>query len=119
MTTNKPPKPTAAPGTDVDLPSSAAVDDAKRASVQETLQKVESSLLPAVESFMGDVQAGGTDTSAVVTPGLDFLHVKNDLLLSYLIDLVTWLRDFSRPASDGGPTTDGEVPSAFAAGCSK
>jgi U3 small nucleolar ribonucleoprotein protein LCP5 len=92
--------------------SSGFISDAKQASVQETLQKVDASLIPAIESFVDVINKGDlvdnkkptspSPPSGRAMPGLDFLHVKNDLLLSYLIDLVVWLRDSSR---DGRTTS--------------
>jgi U3 small nucleolar ribonucleoprotein protein LCP5 len=70
---------------------------AKHASVQETLQKVDASLVPAIESFVRTMKS---NTSTM--PGLDYLHVRNDLLLSYLIDLVVWIRDFQPGTTDSG-----------------
>lgn len=64
--------------------------------LKETLKKVEASLLPAVDSFC----TGSKDSDKKALPsslGLDFLHVKNTLLLSYLIDLLVHLRDTVEP----------------------
>jgi len=87
-------------------PQNPAVD-----ALNETLKKVEASLLPAVDSFCvgpsknktssdsdGDVESGLPPPSA---RGLDFMHVKNTLLLSYLIDLTVHLRDAVVDPSDG------------------
>ncbi len=56
--------------------------------LQETSQKVEASLLEAIEEHM-------TSTDFAPSDGLDFLDTKNSLLLSYLIDLTLYLRDLS------------------------
>merc|ERR1719253_276701 len=80
--------------------------------VEETMKKVEASLLPAIDSFCNlgttttttngqtndDTNENETNTAKQTTRppstlGLDFLHVKNTLLLSYLIELVVQLRD--------------------------
>jgi U3 small nucleolar ribonucleoprotein protein LCP5 len=50
----------------------------------ETIQKVESSLLTAIEQHVSATE---------VSHGLDFLDTKNSLLLSYLIDLSLHLRN--------------------------
>ena len=75
--------------------------------LQETLKKVEASLLPTVDSFCSTAAADvGTknkndetteEESKPSALGLDFLHVKNTLLLSYLIDLTVHLRDTVDP----------------------
>jgi U3 small nucleolar ribonucleoprotein protein LCP5 len=54
--------------------------------LQETSQKVEASLLEAIEEHMNSTDFAPSD-------GLDFLDTKNSLLLSYLIDLTLYLRD--------------------------
>jgi U3 small nucleolar ribonucleoprotein protein LCP5 len=54
--------------------------------LQETSQKVEASLLEAIEEHMNSTDFAPSD-------GLDFLDTKNSLLLSYLIDLTFYLRD--------------------------
>lgn len=54
--------------------------------LQETSQKVEASLLEAIEEHMSSTDFAPSD-------GLDFLDTKNSLLLSYLIDLTFYLRD--------------------------
>ena len=56
------------------------------ASLQETSQKVKGALLPAIDSHVNSEKFSRKD-------GLDFLDVKNSLLLSYLIDLTVYLRD--------------------------
>ena len=64
--------------------------------LKETLKKVEASLLPAVDTFC----SGSKSKSKPALPstmGLDFLHVKNTLLLSYMIDLLVHLRDTVDP----------------------
>ncbi|OEU14105.1 hypothetical protein FRACYDRAFT_242457 [Fragilariopsis cylindrus CCMP1102] len=75
--------------------------------LQETLKKVEASLLPTVDSFCSTPAAADVGTknknneitkeSKPSALGLDFLHVKNTLLLSYLIDLTVHLRDTVDP----------------------
>ena len=65
---------------DSDHPSTVAL--------QEVLQHVESKLLPAIAA---------ADSSP--NSGLDFLHAKNTLLTSYLIDLVVHLRDNNNGAA--------------------
>jgi U3 small nucleolar ribonucleoprotein protein LCP5 len=72
--------------------------------LQETLKKVEASLLPTVDSFCSAADVGTKnkkdETTEKTKPsalGLDFLHVKNTLLLSYLIDLTVHLRDTVDP----------------------
>jgi U3 small nucleolar ribonucleoprotein protein LCP5 len=54
--------------------------------LQETSQKVEASLLEAIEEHMNSTDFAPSD-------GLDFLDTKNSLLLSYLIDLTFYLRE--------------------------
>ena len=54
--------------------------------IGETLQLVQQSLQPLIEGY-------GNDSSFSPTDGLDFLQVKNSLLLSYLIDLTVHCRD--------------------------
>jgi U3 small nucleolar ribonucleoprotein protein LCP5 len=61
-----------------------------KASVQETLQFVSKSLLPSIELFGSNEQLYSPDD------GLDFLQVKNSLLLSYLIDLTVYCREQHR-----------------------
>jgi U3 small nucleolar ribonucleoprotein protein LCP5 len=62
--------------------------------LSETLQKVESSLLPSIESHI-------TNESFSKKDDLDFLSVKNSLLASYLIDLTIYVRNRSNGAVDG------------------
>ena len=64
--------------------------------LKETLKKVEASLLPAVDTF-----CTGSKSSLPSSMGLDFLHVKNTLLLSYMIDLLVHLRDTAEPLPAG------------------
>jgi U3 small nucleolar ribonucleoprotein protein LCP5 len=54
--------------------------------LEETLQKVYASLQPSIESHV-------TADSFSNKDGLDFLDVKNSLLLSYLIDITVYIRD--------------------------
>lgn len=56
-----------------------------RDSLKETTQKVEASLLEAIEEHINSKDFAPSD-------GLDFLDTKNSLLLSYLIDLTVYLR---------------------------
>jgi hypothetical protein len=53
--------------------------------LKDLLQKVEGTLAPAIEEHVGSSEF------AAASDGLDFLDVKNSLLLSYLIDLVQHL----------------------------
>jgi U3 small nucleolar ribonucleoprotein protein LCP5 len=64
-------------------------DSASAASLKETSQKVQATLLPSIEAHLGSEEFSKSD-------GLDFLDVKNGLMLSYLIDLVTYIRDNSK-----------------------
>jgi U3 small nucleolar ribonucleoprotein protein LCP5 len=63
------------------------------AGLEETLQKIQSALQPSIESHT-------TSESFSPKDGLDFLDVKNSLLLSYLIDLTVYIRDKSRGTSN-------------------
>lgn len=54
-----------------------------KAGLVETNQKVEASLLTSIEEHLQNHSSKA---------GLDFLHVKNSLLLSYLIDLTLYLK---------------------------
>jgi U3 small nucleolar ribonucleoprotein protein LCP5 len=54
--------------------------------LQEALQRTEASLLPAIEEHLSGEQFEASQ-------GLDFLDVKNSLLLSYLIELTNDLRN--------------------------
>jgi U3 small nucleolar ribonucleoprotein protein LCP5 len=56
------------------------------ASLQETSQKIKGALLPSIEAHVNNNDFSRKD-------GLDFLDVKNSLLLSYLIDMTVYLRD--------------------------
>ena len=65
-------------------------------SLEETLRKVESSLLPSIQSYIKSTTKSGPSGPSRPSPqtgGLDFLHAKNTLLLSYLIDLIVLIRD--------------------------
>jgi U3 small nucleolar ribonucleoprotein protein LCP5 len=64
-------------------------NSASAASLLETSQKVQAALLPSIEAHLASEEFSKGD-------GLDFLDVKNGLMLSYLIDLVTYIRDNSR-----------------------
>jgi U3 small nucleolar ribonucleoprotein protein LCP5 len=63
------------------------------AGLEETLQKIQSALQPSIESHT-------TSESFSPKDGLDFLDVKNNLLLSYLIDLTIYIRDKSKGTSN-------------------
>lgn len=56
------------------------------ASLEETCQKVKASLLPAIESTVTSKEFSKPDM-------LDFLDVKNSLMVSYMIDLTVYLRN--------------------------
>ena len=62
--------------------------------LDETLQLVQKSLQPLIEGYRNDSSFSPND-------GLDFLHVKNSLLLSYLIELTVHLRDTHGGGGDG------------------
>jgi hypothetical protein len=70
--------------------STAETKDECTASLKETLRKVQGALLPSIEQLCD----GGSDSGAAVV-GLDFLHVKNTVMLSYLIEWIAALRDDS------------------------
>lgn len=57
--------------------------------MKETSQKVQAALLPSIEAHLRSEEFTKND-------GLDFLDVKNGLMMSYLIDLVTYIRDINR-----------------------
>lgn len=59
-------------------------------SIEETSQKAEASLLPAIAKHIE------SEEFSPERDGLDFLEAKNSLLLSYLIDLVVYIRDKNR-----------------------
>uniref|UniRef100_A0A7S4ADI3 Sas10 C-terminal domain-containing protein n=1 Tax=Pseudo-nitzschia australis TaxID=44445 RepID=A0A7S4ADI3_9STRA len=95
--------------------------------LKETLKKVEASLLPAVDSFCvgssTSKNASANDDDDVKLPlpskrGLDFMHAKNTLLLSYLIDLTVHLRDTADTVVDVD-TTDEESKEAENGGAKK
>jgi len=50
----------------------------------ELIKKIDSSLLPAIDEHVN------SDKFNAKKDGLDFLHVKNSLLLTYLIELVLY-----------------------------
>ncbi len=75
--------------------------------LKETLKKVEASLLPAVDTFCNGSKNNG-QASLPSTMGLDFLHVKNTLLLSYIIDLLVHLRDTVEPLPSGSANDSDE-----------
>jgi hypothetical protein len=78
--------------------------------LKETLKKVEASLVPAVDSFCAATK--GSDKEAVLpsAKGLDFLHAKNTLLLSYLIDLTVHLRDTVEESKEDESDDEHEEP---------
>ncbi len=55
-------------------------------SLKETAQKVQLALLPSIQAHVCNEEFSKSD-------GLDFLDVKNGLMISYLIDLVIHIRD--------------------------
>jgi hypothetical protein len=70
--------------------------------LQETLGKIQSSVVPAVETLLAlssssssshKPSSASASASSFATIGLDFLHVKNSVLLSYLIELIVHVRD--------------------------
>ena len=77
--------------------SSLASTNVSMVSLEETLRKVESSLLPSIQSYISS-----TTTASPQNGGLDFLHAKNTLLLSYLIDLIVLIRDNGNSSDDDG-----------------
>jgi U3 small nucleolar ribonucleoprotein protein LCP5 len=62
--------------------------------IAETAKKVESTLLPALKSHVT------TEEFSASKDGLDFLDVKNSLLLSYMIDLTVYVRNKSNGKVD-------------------
>ena len=62
-------------------------------SLKETSNKVKTALLPAIDSHVNSEEFSRKD-------GLDFLDVKNSLLLSYLIDLTVLVRNRSNGKKD-------------------
>ena len=60
-------------------------------SLKETSQKISAALMPSIQAHVKSEEFSTTD-------GLDFLDVKNGLMLSYLIDLVTYIRESKRGA---------------------
>ena len=76
-------------------------------SLNETIKKVEASLMPAIDSIC-DKRGSDGEVISPSSLGLDFLHVKNTLLLSYLIDLVVNLRDTVEPLQPPRLATDNE-----------
>mmetsp|Transcript_21458 Transcript_21458/g.33061 ORF Transcript_21458/g.33061 Transcript_21458/m.33061 type:complete len:422 (+) Transcript_21458:177-1442(+) len=62
-------------------------DNAVQSSIHDTLRKMESSLLPAIEDH---VKTDGDFDAA--KDGFDFLDAKNSMMLSYMIDLTYRLR---------------------------
>ncbi|KAL3925156.1 MAG: hypothetical protein SGILL_000598 [Bacillariaceae sp.] len=76
--------------------------DPATASLQETLQKIQGSLLPSVEEL---VISNRSNTTPPSKKGLDFLHAKNTLLLSYIID---WMVELRENANVAGARAGGE-----------
>eukprot|EP00934_Nitzschia_sp_Nitz4_P005811 Nitzschia sp. Nitz4//scaffold75_size92586//23752//24888//NITZ4_004846-RA/size92586-processed-gene-0.4-mRNA-1//1//CDS//3329557678//5801//frame0 len=70
------------------MPDASEVINIVGESLQETSNKVLSALVPSIESFLSSEDFAPKD-------GLDVLNVKNMLLMSYLIDLVSFIRDQS------------------------
>ena len=68
-------------------------------SLKETMHKVQSIVQTLIdghaERFHRSTEEGSSHKTASQRPGLDYLHVKNSVLLSYLIDLVVHVRDGS------------------------
>lgn len=67
-----------------------AGDGAASNGLKELVKKTASSLLPAIEEHVSSSEF------AAKKDGLDFLHVKNSLLMSYLIELVFYKRGKAR-----------------------
>lgn len=67
-----------------------AGDEEASNGLKELIKKTESSLLPAIEEHVRSTEF------AAKKDGLDFLHVKNSLLTSYLIELVLYTRGKAR-----------------------
>lgn len=67
-----------------------AGDEEASNGLKELIKKTESSLLPAIEEHVHSTEF------AAKKDGLDFLHVKNSLLTSYLIELVLYTRGKAR-----------------------
>ena len=88
--------------------SSSAQPEAENPTVdalKETMKKVEASLLPAVDTFCTGSKSSGKE-ALPSSLGLDFLHVKNTLLLSYIIDLLVHLRDTVEPLPSGADSDE-------------
>jgi hypothetical protein len=62
-------------------------------SLDETFQKVQASLLPAIESAVTSQDFSKRDM-------LDFLNVKNSLMVSYMIDLTVYIKNKNNDKSD-------------------
>jgi len=74
-------------GEDNDKTSAVAVAAQKlQSGLLETNQKVEASLLTSIEDYLAKHHSKTTEA------GLDFLSVKNSLLLTYLIELVVYVK---------------------------
>lgn len=69
-----------------------STESAAISSLRETSQKLTTAVLPSIRDHVGNEKFASDD-------GLDFLDVKNGMMLSYLIDLVTYIRD-SRKGED-------------------
>lgn len=66
-----------------------SLDRPSTLSLQETAQKVEGALAPSIEAHVTSQEFSKSD-------GLDFLDVKNELMISYLIDIVMFIRGRSK-----------------------
>ena len=69
--------------------------------IQETSKKVESAVVPSIESHTGTAKNSDDPDFIPSKDGLDFLDVKNTLMLSYLIDLTIFVK-----TKISGNTTD-------------
>lgn len=73
-------------------------------SLKETVHKVQSAVQTLIDDHVERFHRSADDASSHKTasqrPGLDYLHVKNSLLVSYLIDLVVHLRNGSTDKND-------------------
>jgi hypothetical protein len=66
-------------------PKESSSEQTMLSALEETTKKVSLSLIPAIESHVGNDKFDSRD-------GLDFLETKNSLLLSYLIDLTQYVK---------------------------
>jgi U3 small nucleolar ribonucleoprotein protein LCP5 len=80
--------------------------------LKETLKKVEASLIPAVDTLCSNGSKNNDKAALPSSLGLDFLHVKNTLLLSYLIELLVHIRDTVEPNTlPSNPAADSDEES--------